>query len=82
MPYRLRCFGHILNLSATAFLFGHNVDAFENLLPDEDAPGREDFLLDEWRKKGAVVKLHNLVKFVSTDFPSTNGLPSLQIYPG
>ncbi len=26
---RLRCYGHVINLAAKAFLFGHNPDAFE-----------------------------------------------------
>lgn len=62
MPYRLRCYGHILNLAAKAFLFGKDANAFESLLPDVDAQGREELLLTEWRKKGAIGKLHNLVK--------------------
>ena len=60
---RLRCFGHILNLAAQAFLFGSSgafeleVDALEQLQQYEDARAR-------WRRKGPVGKLHNVVNFI------------------
>jgi hypothetical protein len=62
IPYRLYYYGYILNLAVKVFLFGKDSDAFEALLPDIDAPGRDELLLMEWRKKGAVGKLYNLVK--------------------
>lgn len=60
---RLRCFGHILNLTAQAFLFGSDgafeleVDALEQSQQYDEARAR-------WRRKGPVGKLHNIVKFI------------------
>jgi hypothetical protein len=61
---RLRCWGHVLNLVARAFLFGSDADAFEL----EDAANtvleREQERLTGWRKKGPVGKLHNTTTFI------------------
>ena len=61
---RLRCWGHVLNLVAKAFLFGTDADAFE--LEDEanTTLEREQERLMAWRKKGPVGKLHNIVVFI------------------
>lgn len=64
---RSRCLGHIINLAARAFLFGANVDAFEQVADTgavaiESAAARSAQV--EWRKKGAVGKLHNLVIYI------------------
>jgi len=61
---RLRCWGHVLNLVAKAFLFGADADAFE--LEDEAniALDREQERLEAWRRKGAIGKLHNIVVFI------------------
>jgi len=56
---RCRCIGHTINLSAKALLFGHNVDAFEELLSGERALTKDEYAL--WRDKGPVGKLHNMV---------------------
>ncbi|KAM5528514.1 hAT family dimerization domain protein, partial [Fusarium oxysporum f. sp. phaseoli] len=56
---RGRCFGHTLNLSAKALLFGHNVEAFEEQLSGAAALFEAEHAL--WRRKGPVRKLHNLV---------------------
>ena len=61
---RLRCLGHVLNLSAKAILFGDNPEVFEKdivtaaLLKDEKAA------LRHWRNKGALGKLHNVVVYI------------------
>jgi hypothetical protein len=61
---RLRCFGHILNLSAKDMLFGSDSEAFEsqsiNIL---DAKTEEAEFL-KWRKIGPVGKAHNFVLFI------------------
>lgn len=62
--HRIRCFGHVVNLAAKAFLFGNNAEAFEqehvvNVALDHQAQERE-----AWRKYGAVGKLHNLATFI------------------
>jgi hypothetical protein len=61
---RLRCFGHVLNLSAKVFLFGKNADAFEvehavNTTLDRELEERE-----AWRKYGLIGKLHNICVWV------------------
>lgn len=56
---RGRCFGHTINLSAKALLFGNDVNAFEEELQGAVALSEQDYTL--WRKKGPVGKLHNLV---------------------
>lgn len=61
---RLRCWGHVLNLSAKAFLFGKNADAFEVEHDTNVLLGREEAELAIWRKHGPIGKLHNVVVFI------------------
>lgn len=64
LQHRLRCNGHIINLSVQAFLFGS--------LPEEvtlnDREGRDEGLttaeLKRWRKMGPLGKLHNIVVYI------------------
>ncbi|KAM5527288.1 transposase-like protein [Fusarium oxysporum f. sp. phaseoli] len=58
------CFGHILNLAARAFLWGEDPDSFEREAFTEAAFQVEERELRLWRKRGAVGKLHNIVRFV------------------
>ncbi|KAK2468558.1 hypothetical protein H9L39_19717 [Fusarium oxysporum f. sp. albedinis] len=62
--HRTRCFGHILNLAARAFLLGEDPDSFEREAFTEAAFQVEERELRLWRKRGAVGKLHNIVRFV------------------
>ncbi|KAL9566121.1 hypothetical protein ACKAV7_009739 [Fusarium commune] len=62
--HRTRCFGHILNLAARAFLWGEDPDSFEREAFTEAAFQVEERELWLWRKRGAVGKLHNIVRFV------------------
>lgn len=61
---RLRCLGHVLNLSAKAFLFGTEYDAFER---DVENVVYRDLVkeLKLWRKRGPVGKLHNIIIFIT-----------------
>ncbi|KAF1732502.1 putative AC transposase [Beauveria bassiana] len=62
--HRLRCNGHISNLAAQSFLFGAN----------EEPPGDEDGIFslptpteletEQWRRRGALGKLHNIVVYI------------------
>jgi hypothetical protein len=61
---RMRCYGHILNLVARAFLYGEDFEAFEAESQVFDLLGRHEEDLRHWRKKGPVGKLHNVVKFI------------------
>jgi len=61
---RLRCFGHILNLAAQAFLFGEDAAAFELDAGAYDLQQRYEEDLQHWRRKGSIGKLHNIVKYI------------------
>ncbi|RKK06426.1 hypothetical protein BFJ65_g4629 [Fusarium oxysporum f. sp. cepae] len=56
---RGRCIGHTINLSAKALLFGKNSNAFEQQLSGAEALSDTEYA--QWRKKGPVGKLHNIV---------------------
>ncbi|OAQ58922.1 restless-like transposase [Purpureocillium lilacinum] len=73
---RGRCFGHTLNLSAKALLFGHKVEAFEEQLSGAAALSEAEHEL--WRRKGPVGKLHNLVADVRRSDHLTYLLRSIQ----
>jgi hypothetical protein len=66
---RIRCFGHVLHLVATAMLFVHDTQALEDLDPDD---------FDEWTKRGPVGKLHNLVVWINRSNKATVILRRLQ----
>jgi hypothetical protein len=61
---RLRCWGHILNLAARAFLFGQNAEDFDEQILIHRTLAREQAELQEWRKRGPIGKLHNIVVFI------------------
>lgn len=62
---RIRCAGHILNLSAHAFLFGKAGEAFEHgKAVDKAFIKKEQDELDLWRRSGPVGKLHNVVTYI------------------
>lgn len=55
------CMGHVINLVAQQVLFGSDIDAFE----PELVTTSEQLELQQWRKKGPIGKLHNLVKYIT-----------------
>ena len=66
---RGRCFGHVINLAAKAFLFGTNTSAFEAVAALEEDEGQinSEVLMqaqDEWRRQGPVGKVHNVVTYI------------------
>lgn len=62
---RIRCFGHILNLSAKAFLEGESSDMFDAAYNKDNLDVETEIrLIKEWRKYGPVGKLHNTVHFI------------------
>jgi hypothetical protein len=73
---RGRCFGHTLNLSTKALLFGHNVEVFGEQLSGAPALSEAEHAL--WRRKGPVGKLHNLVVEVRRSDRLTYLLRSIQ----
>jgi hypothetical protein len=58
---RLRCFGHVLNLAVKAILWGADLEAFE---VDMNAAQDELAELLEWRRKGPMGKLHNILTYI------------------
>ena len=63
---RLRCFGHIVNLVVKALLFGKNCEIFEKDVNFAYERQDESKQLIEWRKRGPVKKLHNIVTRIRT----------------
>lgn len=61
---RLRCFGHILNLASSSYLYGKDPDSFEIEIIVQTSLAREQKELEEWRKKGPIGRLHNIVVFI------------------
>ena len=61
---RLRCLGHIINLSAQAFLLGKQSQ--ETLEQLELAHHRHDFdaIAKLWRKQGVLGRLHNIIRYI------------------
>lgn len=58
---RLRCTGHIINLTVKAFLFGNHPWTKKHI-GDYEGPSLE--AISEWRKYGATGKLHNIGVFI------------------
>jgi hypothetical protein len=58
---RLRCMGHVINLVVKNLLFGKDPEAFEVEL---EQPRDEIAMLELWRKKGPIGRLHNIVVHV------------------
>lgn len=56
------CIGHIDNLVAHAMLFGEDPDALEESLTPVTA---EEVELRNWRRRGPIGKLHNLIGYIN-----------------
>ncbi|KAF5236482.1 hypothetical protein FANTH_11250 [Fusarium anthophilum] len=52
---RIRCFGHVLHLVATAMLFVHDTQALEDLDPDD---------FDEWTKRGPLSQYYMIERAI------------------
>jgi hypothetical protein len=59
---RVMCIGHIINLVVQECLSGSDVDAFEEELTNVTI---EEVELREWRKRGPISKLHNLIRYAT-----------------
>jgi DUF1680 family protein len=65
--FRVRCFGHILNLAAKALFQVNDKKLLKTLVQGSDeleTAQEEAALLTRWRKRGPVGKLHNTVQFI------------------
>jgi quinol monooxygenase YgiN len=61
---RVKCLKHILNLTAKAFLFNKDADAFEENTNSKRSNAYIKKLRELWRKKGFIKKFHNLVLYI------------------
>lgn len=61
---RLRCYGHILNLAANAYIWGKDSSSFDRELVINNTLELEQAELHQWRKHGPVGMLHNTVVFI------------------
>lgn len=62
---RLRCFGHVINLVVKGFLWGEDRIAIVNAgIEGHHSPDEEHRQLREWRKKGPLGKLHNIITYI------------------
>jgi hypothetical protein len=61
---RLRCYGHILNLAANAYLWGKNSYSFDDELIINNTLKLDQAELYKWRKHGPIGMLHNTVVFI------------------
>jgi hypothetical protein len=59
LPHRLRCVGHIINLAVMEFLIGKRPPTTESY----HGPSSEE--VGQWRKRGAIGKLHNIVVYIT-----------------
>src|ERR1700710_1294768 len=57
---RIRCMGHIINLSAQSFLFINQADALDESKSDSESPITLSDM-EKYRKLGPLGKLHNFV---------------------
>jgi hypothetical protein len=62
--FRVRCLGHILNLGAEAFLEGKSKGLFDQEEHESDEFTEVQGRLGEWRKRGPLGKLHNVVTWI------------------
>lgn len=63
--HRLRCNGHIINLTFCAFLFGKHPDAERQADgTTESRAGSSVRELAMWRKLGPLGKLHNIISYI------------------
>ena len=62
---RLRCFGHIINLVVKCFLWGEDRASIAGERNEiHHSPEEELRQLREWRKKGPIGKLHNIITYI------------------
>ena len=65
--WRFRCFGYIFNLVAKAFLDGNVKDFTKSIIYEVNRKRlakEKAALLANWRKKGPVGKLYNIIYFI------------------
>jgi hypothetical protein len=62
---RLRCFGHILNLAAKAFLWSEDPLMLDDAVLEADTDDDTELQrLQDWRKRGPLGKLYNCIRYI------------------
>jgi hypothetical protein len=61
---RIRCFNYIINLTAKAFLFSKDADAFKEESYTKKKLSKLKAVRELWRKKGPLRKFYNIVSFI------------------
>ncbi|KAI7460907.1 hypothetical protein KC357_g8848 [Hortaea werneckii] len=72
----VRCTGHIFNLVAQSMLFDSDTEAFEEELSDTKL---EEAKLLQWRRKGPIGKLHNIIYWIARSGYLTERLNDIQL---
>jgi hypothetical protein len=66
----LCCLGHVLNLAVKLLLFNGNVSTVSKELREvieevqEDSPNRRESRIKEWRARGVVGRIHNIIVYI------------------
>jgi len=61
---RVCCFGHIINLVVKTFLWGAQFEIFEHKVETLEEIRPKSELLEAWRKRGPLRKLHNIATWI------------------
>ena len=61
---RLRCLGHVINLTAKAFLYSNEFDTFKKGIKHVKEHSELLKELNLWRKRGPISKLYNVLIFI------------------
>ena len=61
---RLRCFGHIVNLCAQTLIVGKDAEKISRDLESAYREGDMKRIGELWRKRGAIGKLQNIVRYI------------------
>jgi hypothetical protein len=73
---RVMCMGHVINLVAQEVLFGSDIDTFELELTNVTT---EELELLNWRKRGPIGKLHNLIRHICHSSKRRDLFKSIQV---
>jgi hypothetical protein len=76
---RLRCFGHIVNLCAQAFIMGKDASKTCKDLDSAYREGDYTRIRELWKKRGAIGRLHNIVRYIRASPQRRQFFRSIQI---
>ncbi|KAG7413394.1 putative AC transposase [Fusarium oxysporum f. sp. raphani] len=76
---RLRCFGHIVNVCAQAFIMGKDASKTCKDLDSAYREGDYTRIRELWKKRGAIGRLHNIVRYIRASPQRRQFFRSIQI---